>query len=91
MCEGACLSLRPLDAAEDLVGRSRGKSNVIRGLRASHAGIGGSHLLQEAQELQIPVPGIAGVGDPPRGRIEGGEQTGDAVPGVVAGPPLGDA
>ena len=39
----------------------------------------------------MPVPGVAGVGDLAGGDIQGGEQAGDAVPGVVVGLPLGDA
>ena len=37
------------------------------------------------------VPGLAGIGDGAGGGIVGGEQAGDAVPGVVAGLPLGNA
>ena len=39
----------------------------------------------------MAVPGVAGVGDLAGRDVEGGEQAGDAVPGVVVGLPLGDA
>ncbi len=38
----------------------------------------------------MPVAGVAGVGDLAGGGVEGGEQAGDAVPGVVVGLPFGD-
>src|SRR5258706_10151081 len=54
------------------------------------AGVGGGGLFEEAQELLVAVPGVAGVGDLAGGGVERGEQAGDAVPGVVMGLPLGD-
>jgi hypothetical protein len=53
------------------------------------AGAGGGDLLQEAQELAVPVPGVAGVGDRAGGHIQGGEQRRGAEPDVVMGVPLG--
>ena len=55
------------------------------------AGVGGGDLLEEAQELLVAVPGVAGVGDRPGGDLQGCEQAGDSAPGVVVGLPLGDA
>ena len=52
------------------------------------ARIGGGHLLEKAQELLMAVPLGAGVGDPPGGHLEGGEQRGGAVADVVEGLPL---
>ena len=69
-------------------------SACLRGV-ADHvqlgAWVGGGGLLQELQELLVAVPGVTGVGDLAGGGVEGGEQAGDAVPGVVVGLPLGDA
>ena len=39
----------------------------------------------------MAVAGVAGVGDLAGGGVQGGEQAGDPVPGVVVGLPLGDA
>jgi hypothetical protein len=55
-----------------------------------HAGICRGGLLQEPQELLVPAPGVAGVRHLTGGGIQGGEQAGDAVPGVIVGLPLGD-
>ncbi len=51
------------------------------------AGVGGGDFLQELQELQellVPVPGVAGVGDLAGGDVEGGEQAGHPVLGIVS-------
>jgi hypothetical protein len=42
-----------------------------------------SDLVQERQELLVPVPGIAGVGDLAGGHLQGGERRAGAVPDVV--------
>ena len=55
-------------------------------------GMGGGDLLQEPQELLVAVPRVAGVrGDLAGGHLQGGEQRGGAVPGVVMGPAGGQA
>ena len=54
-------------------------------------GVGGSDLLQELEELLVQVTGVAGVGDLPVRGVEGGDQAGGAVPGVVVDLPRGDA
>jgi IS5 family transposase len=53
-------------------------------------GVGDGDFFEEFQESLVPVLGVAGVGDLPGGDVEGGEQAGDPVPGVVVGLPLGD-
>jgi hypothetical protein len=52
---------------------------------------GGGGLRQEPQEPVMPVPGVAGVGDLAGGHLQGGEQGGGAVAGMVVGVPFGDA
>jgi hypothetical protein len=47
----------------------------------SRVGLG--HLFEEAQELLVPVPRQAGLGDLAGGNLERGEQGGRAVPDVV--------
>jgi hypothetical protein len=50
------------------------------------AGVRSRDLLQERQELLVPVPGAAGIGgDLPGSHFERGEQRGGAVPLVVVG------
>jgi hypothetical protein len=49
------------------------------------AGMGGSDLLQEPQELLVLVPRVARVGDPAGGHLEGSEQRGRSVPDIVVG------
>ena len=53
--------------------------------------VGGSDLLEELEELLVPVLRIARVGDLPGGDVERGEQRRGAVADVVVGLPLGDA
>ena len=55
------------------------------------AGTSGGDLFEELQELLVAVRRIAGVGRLAGGGVEGGEQAGDAVPGIGAGLPFGDA
>jgi hypothetical protein len=67
----------------------------VRGVAVRHdgqfdAGISFRDLAEEPQELLVPVPGIAGVGDLPGGHLQGGEQRSGAVPDVVMGLLLGD-
>ncbi len=69
---------------------------LVRGVVVEHdvqflPGVGGGGLLEEFQELLVPVPGVAGIGDLPGGDLEGGEQAGHAVAGVIVGLPFGDA
>jgi hypothetical protein len=52
--------------------------------------MGGGDLLQEPQELLVPVPRVARVGDLSGGDLEGGEQRGRAVPDIVMGLRLRD-
>jgi len=47
--------------------------------------VGLRDVAQEPQELLVPVPGVAGVGDLAGGDFESGEQRGGAVPDVVMG------
>ena len=47
--------------------------------------------LEELQELLVPVAAVQLADHGAVGDIEGGEQAGDAVPGVVMGAPLGRA
>jgi hypothetical protein len=54
-----------------------------------HVGIGAGDLFEEAQELLVTMPGLAGRGDLPGGDLQRGEQGGGAVPDVVMGAPLG--
>ena len=54
---------------------------------SSRARVGLRDLLEEPQELLVPVPGVAGVGDLAGGDLQRGEQRGGAVPDVVVGAP----
>ena len=56
---------------------------------AARVGLG--DLLEEAQELVVAVPRVAGVGDLAGRDLQGGEQGGGAVPLVVVGGLLGQA
>jgi hypothetical protein len=55
------------------------------------AGVSAGGLLQELQELFVPVAGITGIGDLAGGDLQGGEQRGGAVADVVVGGFLGQA
>ena len=60
---------------------------LVGGLVVQHhvqgdAWVGGGDLLQELQEFLVAVAGLAGVGDLAGSCVQGGEQTGDSVPGV---------
>jgi hypothetical protein len=54
-------------------------------------GAGLGDLFEEAQELLVAMPGVAGVGDLAGGDLQRGEQRGDAVAEVVIGLALRDA
>ena len=51
--------------------------------------VGLGDLLEEPQELLVPVPVVAGVDHLAGGDLERGEQGGGAVPDVVVGAGLG--
>ncbi len=51
----------------------------------------GSDFLEEAQELLVAVPRVAGIGDLAGGDVQGGEQRGGAVAAVVVAGALGQA
>jgi hypothetical protein len=57
----------------------------------AHRRVGGGDLLEEPQDLLVPVAGVAGVGDLAGGGVQGGEQASHPAAGVVVGLPLGDA
>lgn len=64
---------------------------VVAGHVQVHVRAGGGDLLEELEELLVPAPGVAGIGHSSGGDVEGGEQAGGPVTGVVVGLPLGDA
>jgi hypothetical protein len=66
----------------------------VRGVVVAHdlqflSRAGGGDLLQEPQKLLAAVPGVAGVGHLAGGDLQGSEQAGRALPGVVVGLPPG--
>jgi hypothetical protein len=80
----------PLAGVGVLVGGVVVTHHVQLGVR-----VGGGDLFVELEELLVAVAvagaGVAGIGDLAGGGVQGGEQAGHAVPGVVMGLPFGDA
>jgi hypothetical protein len=52
-------------------------------------GVGAGDLFEEAQELLVPVPRLAGRGHRAGGDLQGREQCGGAVSHIIMGAPLG--